>query len=377
MKRTIYLILSLLMCGAFANAQGAKPQDSVRAVTNVRGVKYPVILPDHRVYFRIKAPNAQKMQIDLGKKYDMVKDAQGNWTATTDSLGEGFHYYSLIIDGISVADPASESFYGMSRMASGIEIPFAGGDFYAMKDVPHGDIRIKMYYSGVTKSWRRLYVYTPPGYDANTTIKYPVLYILHGGGEDERGWATQGKADLILDNLIAQKQAKPMLIVMPDANMPNANGMGEDGLKAFANEMKLAIIPFVEKTYRVDAQQKSRAMAGLSMGGINTLYTGLYNTDIFSYIGIFSSGWIAPAQNALANAQYDYLAKNAAKVNANLRSLFITTGEKEDLAFKNSQIMLAKLDELKIKHTNYDYRGGHTWPVWRHNLYKFAQVLFK
>ena len=146
------------------------------ASTNVRSAKYPQILPDNRVIFRIKAPDAQKVQIDLGKKYEMARDTGGYWIVTTDSISEGFHYYSLLIDGVAVADPASETFYGMGRMASGIEIPFADGGYYALKDVPHGDVRIRRYYSTVTNSWRRFYIYTPPGYDSNTNEKYPVLY---------------------------------------------------------------------------------------------------------------------------------------------------------------------------------------------------------
>ena len=205
------------------------------ASTNVRSAKYPQVLPDNRVLFRIKAPDAQKVQIDLGKKYDMARDTGGYWMVTTDSISEGFHYYSLLIDGVAVADPASETFYGMGRMASGIEIPFAGGGYYALKDVPHGDVRIKRYYSTVTNSWRRFYIYTPPGYDVNTSEKYPVLYLLHGGGEDERGWATQGKTDLILDNLIAEKKAKPMLVVMVDGNMGTGGlaGFNENVLRIF------------------------------------------------------------------------------------------------------------------------------------------------
>ncbi|HEU5164386.1 MAG TPA: alpha/beta hydrolase-fold protein, partial [Chitinophagaceae bacterium] len=219
------------------------------ATTNVRSAQYPQILPDNRVKFRIKAPEAQRVQIDLGKKYEMARDTGGYWIATTDSIGEGFHYYSLLIDGVALADPASESFYGMGRMASGIEIPFANGSYYALKDVPHGDIRIKKYFSRITNSWRQFYIYTPPGYDINTNQKYPVLYILHGGGEDERGWATQGKTDLILDNLIAEKKAKPMLIVMPDGNFGTGGlaGFNENVLRTFESELKQSIIPFVEK----------------------------------------------------------------------------------------------------------------------------------
>jgi len=346
------------------------------ASTNIRGSKYPFILPDHRVVFRFKAPDAQKVQVDLGKKYDMVKDTAGYWTATTDSIGEGFHYYSLIIDGVATTDPSSQTFYGMGRMASGIEIPFNGGDYYAVKNVPHGDIRIKNYFSTITKSWRRLFIYTPPGYDASGQTKYPALYILHGGGEDETGWATQGKTDMIMDNLIAAKQAKPMLVVMPDANFSGA-GFVETGLKTFANEIKQNIIPFIEKNYRVDRTAQGRALAGLSMGGLNTLYTGIYDTGTFSYLGVFSSGWIVPVQNSIADAQYDFMQKNAAKINTNLKAFWIAMGGKEDIAYKNCQIMLGKLDEMKIKHTYYEYPGGHTWPVWRNDLYKFAPILFK
>jgi enterochelin esterase-like enzyme len=328
------------------------------------------------VAFRFKAPDAQKVQVDLGKKYDMVKDTAGYWTATTDSIGEGFHYYSLIIDGVATTDPASQTFYGMGRMASGIEIPFDGGDYYAVKNVPHGDIRIKTYFSTITKSWRRLFIYAPPGYDASGQTKYPTLYILHGGGEDETGWATQGKTDMIMDNLIAAKQATPMLVVMPDANFSGA-GFGEAGLKTFANEIKQSIIPFIEKNYRVDRTAQGRALAGLSMGGLNTLYTGIYNTDTFSYLGVFSSGWIVPVQNSIADAQYDFMKKNAARINTNLKAFWIAMGGKEDIAYKNCQIMLGKLDEMMIKHTYYEYPGGHTWPVWRNDLYKFAPTLFK
>jgi enterochelin esterase-like enzyme len=380
MKNLIPLLYLLLLFCFEAEAQdnSGSPDvmGAVPAATNVRGAKYPLILPNHHVMIRIKAPEAQRVQIDLVKKYDLVKGEDGFWSVTTDSVGEGFHYYSLLIDGIATADPASESFYGMGRMASGIEIPFAGGEYYAEKDVPHGDIRIKKYYSPVTKSWRQVYVYTPPGYDANISEKYPVLYILHGGGEDERGWATQGKTDLIMDNLIAGKKARPMLVVMPDANL-GAGAFGVDGLKAFEAEMKQCIIPFIENNYRVKNTSADRALAGLSMGGINTLYTGVYNTDYFSYLGVFSSGWIVPMQNSIAVAQYDFMKQNIRKINTDLKLFWLSEGGKEDIAYKNGQIMLAKLEELKIHHTYYEYAGGHTWPVWRNNLYHFAPLLFK
>ncbi len=347
------------------------------ASTNIRNSKYPQILPDKRVIFKTKAPDAKQLQIDLGKKYDMVKDNEGFWTVTTDSITEGIHYYSLIIDGVAVADPASESFYGMGRMASGIEIPFKGDDYYSLKDVPHGDIRINKYYSEATRSWREMYVYTPPGYDGSTD-KYPVLYLLHGGGEDQRGWANQGKTNLILDNLIAEKEAKPMIIAMLDGNVSSGGlaGFNENSLKAFENELKQGAIPFVENKYRVKRDADSRALAGLSMGGLQTLYAGIQNTDMFSYLGVFSSGWFAN-NDELSGPQYDFMKEHTEKINSNLDRLFISMGGKEDIAYQNCQVMMEKFDEMGIKYEYSEYPGGHSWPVWRHDIFKFAQLLFK
>src|SRR5215217_5454484 len=351
------------------------------AATNIRNAKFPQILPDNRVVFRTKAPQAQKVQVDLGKKYDMVKDTAGFWSVTTDSIGKGFHYYSLLIDGVALADPASETFYGMGRMASGIEIPYRQGGFYALRDVPHGDISIKKYLSKASNSWREMYVYTPPGY-AQSTEKYPVLYLLHGGGEDQRGWATQGKTGLILDNLIAEGKAKPMIIVMMDGNLGSPMGPGSmatagDGfLKAFENELKLGAMPFVESSFRVQADAAHRALAGLSMGGIQTLYAGVKNTDLFSSLGVFSSGWFA--NNAtLSGPHYEFAETNATAINNNLKNFWISMGGEEDIAYKNCKIMLSKYDELGIKYKYSEYPGGHTWPVWRHDLFEFSQLLFK
>lgn len=348
------------------------------AATNIRNAAYPQILPDSRVIFSTKAPDAKKVQVDLGRKYDMQKDANGNWTVTTDSISEGFHYYSLLIDGVAVADPASEAFYGMGRMASGIEIPFAGGGYYAERNVPHGDIRVKRYFSRVTNSWRQCYVYTPPAYDSTVTAKYPVLYLLHGGGEDERGWAQQGKTGFILDNLIAANKAKPMIIVMMDGNFSGGGlaGFGEQSLKTFENEFKQSVIPFIENSFRVETGANHRALAGLSMGGLQTLYAGIKNTDMFSHLGVFSSGWWAN-QPALSDPQYAFMKANTTSINSNLKTLWVAMGGKEDIAYNNCKIMLAKFDEMGVKYTYSEYPGGHTWPVWRNNLFNFTQVLFK
>lgn len=349
-----------------------------RAATNIRTAQYPQILPDNRVVFRVKAPEAQKVQIDLGKKYEMKKDTGGYWAVTTDSISKGFHYYSLLIDGVALADPASETFYGMGRMASGIEIPYRNGGYYAQRDVPHGDIRIKKYLSKAMGTWREMYVYTPPGYDKSTE-KYPVLYLLHGGGEDQRGWATQGKTDLILDNLISDGKAKPMVIVMLDGNMGGLGGLAgfnENVLKQFENELKSGAIPFVESNFRVETDAKNRALAGLSMGGLQTLYAGIKNTEMFSSLGVFSSGWFAN-NTALSDPQYAFMKTNAEKINGNLKNFWISMGGEEDIAFKNCKIMLAKFDELGVKYKYSEYPGGHSWPVWRHDLFQFSQLLFK
>jgi len=347
------------------------------AATNVRSARYPQILPDNRVVFRIKAPDAKQVQIDLVRKYDMAKDTGGYWQVTTDSISEGFHYYSLLIDGVALADPASETFYGMGRMASGIEIPFASGGYYALKVVPHGDIRMKRYYSTVTNSWRRFYIYTPPDYDHRAGEIYPVLYLLHGGGEDERGWAMQGKTDLIIDNLIAAKKAKPMLVVMMDGNLGTGGlaGFGEPSLKLFENELKQMVIPFVQANYHAAPDAPHRALAGLSLGGLQTLYAGIQNTQLFAYLGVFSSGWFANMP-ALSDPQYAFMKNHADTINTNLKTLWIAMGGKEDIAYSNCKIMLSKFDEMKIRYQYSEYPGGHTWPVWRNNLYQFAQLLF-
>lgn len=375
-KNSLYMYSQLLF-KAVDVKQFAKISNVGRpAETNIRSAKNPQILPNGHALFNIKAPEAQKVQLDLGKKYDMVKNSEGVWEITTDSLSEGFHYYTYIIDGVAVTDPSSETFYGMGRMASGFEVPFKGDAYYEVRNVPHGDIRMKRYYSSTTNSWRRFFVYAPAGYDENVNEKYPVLYILHGGGEDERGWANQGKTDLILDNLIAEKKASPMLIVMVDGNMP-MNAFNDEVLSTFESELKQNIIPFVEKNFRVKTDAKNRALAGLSMGGIQTLYTGINNTDLFAYLGVFSSGWIQPMQDVIANKQYEFMKNNTTKINTNLKQFWISMGGKEDIAYQNCQIMLAKFNEINIKYTYSEYPGGHAWPVWRNNLYNFAQVLFK
>lgn len=369
MKKNILLYMCLLLC-VVAVAQ--KP-----AETNVSGKKYPAIYPDNRVEIRIKAPEATNVRLDFGKKYDMVKDSDGVWSVITEPKGAGIHYYALIIDGVSVSDPASETFFGCSRMMSCVEVPYLdGGQQYQVQDVPHGDVRTKYYFSKVTNSFRTMYIYTPAGYDQNINQKYPVLYIMHGGGEDARGWVSQGRGDIILDNLTAQEKAVPMIMVSLDANL------GRDYDKV-SQEIIENIIPFVETNYRVDARPEKRALAGLSMGGMYTLHTGVPRSDLFNYLGVFSSGWWAKNTGFFdtgkySDACYNYLNENQKAFNQNMKLFWIAMGSPTDIAYENCNVMMKRFDDMNIKYEYYESKaGGHTWPVWREDLYLFAQKIFK
>ena len=250
------------------------------------------------------------------------------------------------------------------------------------ENIPHGKIDTISYASKTVDTVRRALVYTPPGYSKKN--KYPVLYLLHGIGGDEKEWLNGGKPQVILDNLYAEGKLQPMIVVLPNGRaMKNDRATGNimapdkvQGFATFEKDLLNDLIPFVEKNYRVQTDAKSRALAGLSMGGLQTLYAGVKNTNMFSYLGVFSSGWWTN-QPALSNPQYEFMKTNAATINNNLKSFWISMGGKEDIAHNNCQAMMKKFDELGVKYTYSEYPGGHTWPVWRNNLYNFAQVLFK
>lgn len=358
------------------------------AVTNVSGARYPRILSDNRVIFRINAPDAQKVQVDLLKKYEMVKDADGTWEATTDPIVEGFHYYSILIDGVAVCDPASQTFYGMGRWASGIEIPEKGVDFYLPKDVPHGQIRIKNYYSNITKSWRRAFVYTPPGYEEKINERYPVLYLQHGGGEDETGWPNQGRVDFIMDNLIAEGKAKPMLIVMdrgyavnpnaPPVNRePGARGMLMQNT-ALTDVFIKEIIPMIDKDFRTVSDREHRAMAGLSMGGFQSFQITMGNLDTFAYVGGFSgAGFIPPGSDI--TKMYNGIWADPGSFNKEMKLVYISIGTAEpERMYKGVNALHLELEKAGIKHV-YDESPGtsHEWLTWRRSLKQFASLLFK
>lgn len=376
------LVIFMILFQSSIICLGQDKDNSVPATTNVTGAEYPRILTDFRVIFKVNVPDAKEVQIDLGKLYDMMKDDHGVWTVTTNPQVPGFHYYSLVIDGLKVADPASQSFYGMGRMASAIEIPEKGADFYVVKDVSHGAISSKYYFSKVTNGWRRLFVYTPPGYDVNTKEKYPVVYIQHGGGEDERGWAEQGKTDVILDNLIAEGKAKPMIVVISNGNVSTGRGgYSSAGMAAFKEEMTKNIVPFIDKNYRTIAEVKNRALCGLSMGGGQSFYTGLESLDCFASVGVFSSGIFGGINNPSgkefdAEKEIPGLLSKSQTFNEKLKLFYISVGE-QDPRFEFNKKAVNKFRESGLKVEFNSFPGDHEWQVWRKSLHDFASRVFK
>ena len=302
MKKFISFIVSSVFFGGVlfsfsSNAQMV--EDYKPSAVNQLGKEFPQVNSEGRVRVQISAPEALKVQLDIGAvKYDLKKDEKGVWTGESAPQDEGFHYYQLNIDGASVPDPGSLYFYGASRWGSGIEVPAQDQDFYALKNVPHGQVREHIYYSEVNKAMRRCFVYTPPGYDKNTKKRYPVLYLQHGGGENETGWSSQGRANLIMDNLIAEGKAKSFIIVMDNGTWTMSGPRRSEGgtwppkgwADGFTNTLLKDIIPMIDASYRTLANQKNRAMAGLSMGGMQTRVITLANPDVFSQVGMFSGG---------------------------------------------------------------------------------------
>src|SRR5690606_4434534 len=291
------ILYATLLVGSIGLAQDAVVEDFKKTATTQEGKEYPQVNSEGRVRVQISAPEAKKVQLDIGAvKYDLVKDENGVWTGESAPQDEGFHYYQLNIDGASVPDPGSLYFYGASRWGSGIEVPAHDQEKYALKNVPHGEVREHIYFSESNNSMRRCFIYTPPGYNENTNKRYPVLYLQHGGGENETGWSKQGHANLIMDNLIAEGKANPFIIVMDNGTwrMPASAGGGPQGGRpagswppegwadGFKNTLINDIIPIIDANYRTIANPSGRAMAGLSMGGMQTRVITLAKPDTFS-----------------------------------------------------------------------------------------------
>jgi len=378
--------IALLTCTA---AIAQMPDDSRPASSNVSGAEYPRIHADLSVTFQLKAPDAHKVQVRLGKDYDMTRAQDGLWSATIPPQVPGFHYYYLVVDGVAVNDPGSETFYGVARESSGIEIPEAGVDFYEIKNVPHGEIRQFRYYSAITQSWRRAFVYTPPGYDTNLKTRYPVLLLQHGGGEDERGWVVQGRTDIILDNLIAQKLAVPMIVVIDNsyAHRPGESAppvtlppgpIGSIRIQVspvFGEVVVNDLLPALDKQYRTLTDRDHRAIAGLSMGAAYAMQVGLGHLDTFSYFGSFSG---TVMRDLDVKSSYNGVLIDAAGFNKRSHLLFIAAGTAEQSRLDAARHARAELEKAGINFVAYDSPGtDHEWLTWRRDLREFAQRLFK
>lgn len=392
--RYLYLLSSLMITGGMCLAQTNQSkvvEDFKVSSTTQPGKQYPQVNSEGRVRTSILAPQALKVQIDIGAvKYDLIKDEKGVWTGESAPQDEGFHYYQLNIDGASVPDPGSLYFYGASRAGSGIEVPAKDQEFYALKNIPHGQVRENLYFSEITQSWRRCFVYTPPDYDKNISARYPVLYLQHGMGEDETGWSVQGKANLILDNLIAEKKALPMIIVMDkgyatkpnqaQAQNPGVPPRGPGGISTFEEVLINEIIPMIDVTYRTLSDRGHRAMAGLSMGANQTIQITMNNLDKFSYIGGFSGTSNYPNTTEIDPATFmNGKFKDGEALNKQIKLFWLGLGTKEPNPFPGSiGAFRAMLEKAGIRYVYYESQGtAHEWLTWRRDLLQFAPMLFK
>ena len=385
MKKTQIILLSSVMF--FCSICSAQTGNDFKPATgNQPGKQYPQVNSEGRVRASILAPQALKVQLDIGgKKYDLTKDEKGVWMGESLPQDEGFHYYQLNIDGASVPDPGSLFFYGAGRWGSGIEVPAHDRDFYALKNVPHGLISENIYFSTLTNAWRRCFVYTPASYYTNTKERYPVLYLQHGSGEDETGWAVQGKANLIVDNLIAESKAVPMIIVMDNgyANKPQDQAAIDNKTRPvslFEEVMINEIIPMIDAKFRTRSDKDHRAIAGLSMGANQTIRIIMNHLDKFSYIGGFSGTPNYPSTDVIDPASFlEGKFKDGTAINKQLKLFWLGLGTKEPNPFPGSVgAFRAMLDKQGIKNIYYESPAtAHEWLTWRRDLKEYASLLFK
>jgi len=389
----VALVLLFLASGVSPWAAAQMPR---REPTPNDTLKSPEVLPDHRVTFRIYAPKASEVSVSgdwiaqgRGVGGKLEKDDKGVWSITVGPLVPDFYSYTLTVDGVRTIDPKNAMIkQGVASVDSMFEVPGEEAAFQALGPVPHGDIRIVWYQSKALDTMRSMHIYTPPGYESGKA-KYPVFYLLHGGGDEDSGWSTIGRAGFILDNLLAAKKAKPMIVVMPNGSMPrpaNAAPMmpGSPGAATanaatqdrFADELLNNVIPYVEKNYRVLANGENRAIAGLSMGGGQTLRIAPSNLDKFAYVGVWSSGvnQQMTADFEKRNAQFF---ESPDKTNKMLKLFWIGVGEKDQLANAGAKNLAELLKAHGITYEFHESEGGHTWINWRHYLSDYAQLLFR
>jgi enterochelin esterase-like enzyme len=395
-------LLAICCCALPVRAEQGAP-----SAANVPGAATPAVHPDGSISFTLHAPDATSLAVAGGDglgvgPFPMTKGADGNWSVTTPSAVPGFHYYWFVLNGVAVNDPASRTFFGYGKETSAVEVPERGVDFYDLKNVPHGEVRAKWYLSKTTGEWRRAFVYTPPGYDQNPRSRYPVLILQHGSGEDETGWTRQGKAQFILDNLIAAGKARPMIVVMDrgyalrvgtsPAGGPNAWFQDvRDAFGAFEDVIVRDLVPMIDASYRTIPDRAHRAMAGLSMGGMQTLFIGLQHLELFAYIGSFS-GPIVQDLNAsdltvVRNEPPAFDAKTAyggafadpAAFNARVKLFWLGVGSQESDQFKAGiGGAVAALRAAGVRLQYFESSGtAHEWQTWRRDLNDFAPRLFR
>jgi enterochelin esterase-like enzyme len=375
------MLLALACTMALAQSENQPPikEDFKPSVLNQSGKEYPQVNSQGYVRFRVEAPNAQKVHVSLGLGgrggTALTKGADSVWVGTTEGpLDEGFHYYHLNVDGGTFNDPGTLNFYGSTRWESGIEIPAADQDIYALKDVPHGKVEQILFPSKSTNTSRRAFVYTPPGYGKDRSKRYPVLYLQHGWGEDETAWSNQGHANLIMDNLIAAGKTQPFLIVMT-YGMTNEVKFGQlrsFDITPFKTVLLDELIPYVDANFLTQADPAHRAMAGLSMGGMETRTITLANPGVFSYVGLLSGGSISMED-----------LEKSPDFKKNVKLLFVSYGSREldnprrgpwgDPKENTEAVTAAGLKT----HFYVSPNTGHEFQSWRRSLYVMAPMLFQ
>jgi enterochelin esterase-like enzyme len=374
--------LAMLVLAGVALGQPKKePSPNDRLVS-------PEVLPDKKVTFRIFAPKASDVTVRgdwmTGQPAKLEKDDKGVWSTTVGPLAPDYYSYAFTVDGVRTLDPKNATIkQGLTSLDNMFFLPGPEADFEDNKAVPHGDVRKVWYESTTLKQQRRMHVYTPPGYDAGSD-KYPVFYLLHGGGDEDSGWSTVGRAGFILDNLIGGGKAKPMIVVMPNGSLPRANVTGGAKLDPkemanfqdrFTNELMKDVVPTVEKHFRVKAGPDNRALAGLSMGGGQTTRVLITNPDQFAYVAIWSAGLFGGDPTAYEK-QNEAFFQGADKVNKSLKLLDIAVGD-QDFALNGSKALASLFEKHGIKHELKTSGGGHTWINWRHYLNELAPKLFQ
>ena len=361
------------------------PADAFLAETTIPGNEFPKVDKAHRAYFRIQAPEARKVVLDIcGKKYDMQPDGKGAWMAVTDPLVVGFHYYFINIGGVNFIDPSTETFFGCNREAGGIEIPEGPeGDYYRpQQGIEHGQVRSIYYFAQSTNEWRHALVYTPAEYELkkNAKKRYPVLYLQHGMGEDETGWSKQGRMQHIMDNAIATGEAVPMIVVMEsgDIKAPFRDGDNRQGFSDYGNSfykvMINDLIPTIDQKFRTLTDRDHRAMAGLSWGGHQTFDVVLNHMDKFSYMGTFSGAIFGLDVKTAYNGVFT----RADEFNKSIHYLFMMSGTEGMDKMFGTKKLVDDLNALGINAHYYESTGtDHEWLTWRRGLKQFIPHLFK